>query len=156
MNKLKLIAEPGKQEFVMTRTFNAPHELVFKAFTDPELVPQWWGPSIYSTIVDKMDVQFGGMWRYINKGEDGNEFAFKGVYHEVAAPERLVYTIEFEGMPGHIGLETITFEEQDGKAIMTDQGVFQTLEDRDGMIQSGMEAGASETMDRLAALVEKV
>lgn len=156
MNKLKLIAEPGKQEFVMTRTFNAPHELVFKAFTDPELVPQWWGPSIYSTIVDKMDVQFGGMWRYINKGEDGNEFAFKGVYHEVAAPERLVYTIEFEGMPGHIGLETITFEEQDGKAIMTDQGVFQTLEDRDGMIQSGMEAGASETMDRLAARVEKV
>ncbi len=156
MNKLKLIAEPGKQEFVMTRTFNAPRELVFKAFTDPELIPQWWGPSIYSTIVDKMDLQFGGMWRYINKGEDGNEFAFKGVYHEVTAPERLVYTIEFEGMPGHIGLETITFEEEDGKTIMTDQGVFQTLEDRDGMIQSGMEAGAAETMDRLAALVEKV
>ncbi len=155
MSKLNIIAEPGKQEIIMTRVFNAPRELVYQAFTDPTLIPQWWGPRYLTTTVDKSDVQHGGLWRYIHQDPDGNINAFKGVYHEVVAPERLVYTIEFEGMPGHIGLETITFEEQDGKTTMTDKGVFQSVEDRDGMIQSGMESGAIETMDRLAELLEK-
>ncbi|NWJ96906.1 MAG: SRPBCC family protein [Chloroflexi bacterium] len=155
MAKLNFIAELGKQEIVMIRVFNAPRDLVFQALTDPAMIQQWWGPRYLTTTVEKMDLRHGGLWRYVQKNQEGHEYAFRGVYHEIVSPERLVYTIEFEGMPGHIGLETITLEEQDGKTIMTDKGVFQSVEDRDGMVQSGMEGGATESMDRLAELVEK-
>lgn len=149
MATMNLIAEPGKQEIVITRVFDAPRELVFKASTDPKLISQWWGPRGFTTTVDKMDVRPGGIWRYVHRAPDGNEYAFHGVYHEIVPPERLVYTFEFEGMPGHVLLETVTFEELDGKTKMTDQSVFQTVEDRDGMLNSGMEEGAAESMDRL-------
>jgi uncharacterized protein YndB with AHSA1/START domain len=156
MSKLKLIAEPGKHALEMSREFNAPRELVFKACTDPALIPQWWGPRDYTTVVDQMDVRMGGIWRYVQRGADGQEFAFRGVYHEVSPNERLVYTIEFEGLPGHIGLETITFEEHNGRTRLIDTGVFQTVEDRDGMIASGMEGGAEETWDRLEELLKSL
>ena len=153
--KLKLTAEPGSHSLVMTRLFDAPREVVFNAYTDPEQVPQWWGMEGVTTIVDQMDVRKGGMWRYIQRDAEGNEYAFNGVYHEVITPERLTYTFEFEPMPGHVLMETITFEEQaDGKTLMTDASVFQSVEDRDGMLSMGMEAGAAESMNRLAALVE--
>lgn len=153
MTKLKVVAEPGKHDILMTREFNAPRELVFKAFTDPTLVPKWWGPSAYTTIVDQMEVKKGGTWRYIQRGGEDEEYAFNGVYHEIASPERIVHTFEFEGMPGHVVLETVTFTEQDGKTIMTDLSVFQTVEDRDGMIQAGMESGSTESWDRLEAIL---
>jgi uncharacterized protein YndB with AHSA1/START domain len=95
----------------------------------------------------------GGNWRYVQRDADGNAYAFRGVYHQVLSPERLVCTFEFEGMPGHVLLETVTFEEQDGKTKLTDQAVFQTLEDRDGMLRTGMEQGAAESMDRFAELL---
>jgi uncharacterized protein YndB with AHSA1/START domain len=155
MSKLTVIAEPGKQEFTVTRVFNAPRELVFKTYIDPKAVPNWWGPQYLTTLVDKMEVKPGGVWRYVQRDNEGNEYAFRGVYHEVAAPERLVYTFEFEGMRGHVMLETITFEEHAGKTTLVDKAVFQSVEDRDGMLSSGMEQGANESMDRLAALVEK-
>jgi len=155
MTKTNIIAEPGKQEIVMTRVFDAPRELVFKAYTDPKLIPQWWGPKDHTTTVDKLDVRPGGMWRFVQRGPDGNEYAFKGVYHESLPPERLVYTFEFELMPGHVLLETVTFEEHDGKTKVTVTSVFQTVEDRDGMVKSGMEEGAVETWDRLAELLAK-
>jgi uncharacterized protein YndB with AHSA1/START domain len=153
MSKLDIIAEPGKQEIIITRVFDAPRDLVFKAYTDPKLVAQWWGPRSVTTVVDKMEVKPGGQWRYVHRDEDGSEYAFHGVYHEVASPERLVYTFEFEGMPGHVLLETIKFEEFEGKTKMIDLSVFQTVEDRDGMLQSGMESGATESMDRFAELL---
>lgn len=156
MSKLNLIAEPGKHALEMSREFNAPRELVFKACTDPALIPQWWGPRDYTTVVDQMDVRMGGIWRYVQRGADGQEFAFRGVYHEVSPNERLVYTIEFEGLPGHIGLETITFEEYNGRTRLIDSGVFQTVEDRDGMIASGMEGGAEESWDRLEELLHSL
>jgi uncharacterized protein YndB with AHSA1/START domain len=155
MTKTNLIAEPGKQELIITRVFDAPRELVFKTYTDPKLLPEWWGPKGVTTTVDKMDVRFVGIWRFVQRDTNGNEYAFHGVYHEVTAPERLVYTFEFEGMPGHVLLETITFEEFEGKTKLTDQAVFQTVEDRDGMLQSGMEEGAAESMDRFAELLAK-
>jgi uncharacterized protein YndB with AHSA1/START domain len=102
-----------------------------------------------------MDVRPGGAWRFVQRDPDGNEFAFNGVYHEVLPPERLVYTFEFEGVPGHVLLETVTFEELDGKTRLTDRSVFQTVEDRDAMVQSGMESGAKEAMDRLAELLAR-
>lgn len=145
--------EPGKQEIVMTRVFEAPRELVFKAYTDPNAIPQWWGPSRHTTIVDKMEVKMGGIWRYVSHDSAGNEFAFRGVYHSIEYPSRIVFTFEFEGMPGHVLLETVTFEEQARKTILIDKSVFQSVEDRDGMLQSGMEGGAVETMERLAQLL---
>lgn len=135
MSKLTLTAEPGKHELVMTRVFDAPRDLVFKTYTDPALVPRWWGPEGMTTIVDAMDVRKGGIWRYVQHNAEGNEYAFNGVYHEVLAPERLIYTFEFEPMPGRVVLETITFEEQaDGTTRLIDTGVFQSVEDRDAMI----------------------
>lgn len=157
MNKMNVTAEPGKQDIILTRVFDAPRELVFQAYTDPKLVPQWWGPRKYETIVDKMELKKGGLWRYINRGEDGQEFAFNGVYHEIVAPERLIYTYEFEGVPpGKASIVTITFEAQGGKTKLTDKSLFQSVDDRDMVLQSGMEEGAAETFDRFDELLTKM
>src|SRR5205823_9575981 len=133
--------------------FDAPRELVFKAHTDPQIIPQWWGPRSLTTTVEALEVRPGGLWRFVHHDAAGNEYAFHGVYHAVAPPERLVYTFEFEGAPGHVVLETVTFEDVQGKTKLTDVSVFQTVEDRDGMLRSGMEEGATESMDRLAELL---
>jgi uncharacterized protein YndB with AHSA1/START domain len=154
MTKLNVIAEPGTHEIIITRDFDAPRELVFKAFTDPKLVAKWWGLNESTTIVDKMEVKTGGIWRYVQHYADGREYGFYGVYHQISAPERLVYTFEFEGMPGHVLLETITLEEHNGKTKITDASVFQSVADRDGMLQSGMEGGAQESFDRLEELLK--
>ena len=154
MTKLNVIAEPNQHDIIMMRQFDAPPSLVFRAYTDPVLVAQWWGQAGLNTVVDQMEVRKGGIWRYVQQDADGSEYIFNGVYHEIAAPGRLVYTFEFEGMPGHILLETITFEEQDGKTLMTDLCVCQSIADRDAMIQSGMEAGAAESWDRFDALLK--
>ena len=159
VKKTNILAEPGKQEIVITREFDAPRELVFKAFTDPTLIPQWWGPRSLSTQVDTMDVRPGGQWRFLNRDAEGNEYAFHGVYHEVRAPERIIDTFEFEGLPetGHVTLETMKLEElPGGRTRLTVQSVFQSVADRDGMLQSGMEAGVNDTYDRLAELLKKM
>ena len=157
MNKNNLVVNREERAFTMSRVFDAPRELVWKVCTDPELLPQWWGPRYLTTIVDKMDLRVGGVWRYIQKDAEGNEYAFNGVYKEIKAPERLTYTFEFEPMAGHISTETITFEElPDGKTKLVARTSFDTLEDLEGMLQSGMEGGAVETWDRLEALLAKV
>ena len=154
MKKSTLIAEPGKQELVMTRVFDAPRELVFKAFTDPELIPQWWGPARYTTKIDILEARPGGRWRFIQRDDKGNEHSFHGVFHEIVPAEQIIYTFEYEGIPGHhVLLETITFEDLNGKTRIIDQSVFQSVEDRDGMLQDGMEGGADESMDRLDQLL---
>lgn len=152
---LTIVAEPGKQEIIFTRIFDAPRERVFKAYTDPALIPKWWGPKRYTTTVDKMDVRPGGIWRYVHRDAAGNEFGFHGVYHEVLSPERLVGTFEFEGMPGHVELDTAIFEELGGKTKLTGKAVYQSVEDRDAMLNSGMQEGLAETFDRLAELLAK-
>ena len=154
-NALVVCAQPGKQEIVLTRIFDAPRELVFKTQTDPSLIPRWWGPKRYATVVDRMEPRAGGSWRFLHRDAAGNEYAFRGVYHEVKAPERIVYTFEFEGMPGHVSLETVTFEKMGNRTKATDKVVFQSVEDRDGMLKSGMEEGARETMDRFAEVLAK-
>ncbi|MCK9278069.1 MAG: SRPBCC domain-containing protein [Methanoculleus sp.] len=154
--KTHLTAEPGKQEIVITRIFDAPRDLVFKAYTDPERVPRWWGPRSYTTTVDTMDVRPGGIWRYLQRDAGGNDYAFHGVYHEVAPPGRLIYTFEFEGVPGHVTLETVTLEDLNGRTMVTDRTIFQSVEDRDGMLASGMEEGMNETMDRFADLLKEL
>src|SRR5437588_4443202 len=155
MARTNIVAEPGKQEIVITCEFNAPRDLVFKTSTDPNLTPQWWGPRKYKTIMDKMEVRPGGAWRFLNRDAEGNEYAFHGFYHEIVPPERIVQTFEYEGAPGHVSLETYRLDEQDGKTLMKVIAVYQSVADRDAMIQSGMEEGTNELIDRLAELVEK-
>jgi len=154
--KGNLTINKEKREIVSSRVFDAPRELVFKVYTDPTLVPQWWGPRYLTTTVDKMDVRPGGVWRVVQRDPNGNEFGFNGVYREVVSPERLVYTFEFEGMPGHEMLEIITFEDYQGKTKLTSLDVFQTVEDLEGMLKSGMEEGANETNDRLSELLREL
>ena len=141
-------------EIAMIRVFDAPRDLIFKAYTTPEMVSQWWGQRGSTTIVDKLDLRPGGAWRYIQRDADGNEYAFNGEYREVTPPERLVNTFEFEPMPGHVIVDTATFEDVDGKTKVTVTSLFASVEDRDGMLSSGMEAGANESWDRLAELLE--
>ena len=158
VNKTKITAEPGRQEFFITREFDAPRELVFKAFTDPKLYTQWLGPRRYTMNLEKFEPKSGGMWRYTHKDKDGNEFGFHGVYHEVLEPERMIDTFEFEGLPekGHVSLETAKFMElPGGRTRVTMQSVFQSVADRDGMMQSGMEEGINDSFARLDELLEK-
>ncbi len=156
MNKTKIIAEPGKQEIFIVRELEAPRELVFKTFTDPELYSQWLGPRRLTTTFEKLESKNGGSYRFINEDEKGNKFAFHGVYHEVLAPERIIGTFEFEGLPekGHVSLEITKFEElPGGRTKLTTQDVFMSVADRDGMIQSGMEEGVNDSYDRLEELL---
>ena len=158
-NQTTILAEPGKQEILITREFDAPRELVFQACTDPQLIPQWWGPRSLSTEVDQMDVRPGGQWRFLNRDAAGNEYAFHGVYHEVLPPERIIDTFEFEGLPetGHVTLETMKLEAlPGGRTRLTVQSVFQSVADRDGMLQGGMEEGVNDTYERLAELLKKL
>lgn len=152
MTKSAITVDREKREIVMTRTFDASRDLVFKTYTNPDLLPQWWGINS-TTIVDKMDVRPGGAWRYVEHSSDGKEYAFNGVYQEVVPPERLVYTFEFEGMPGHVLLATVIFEEHNGQTRLTDISAFKTLEDLEGMLQSGMEEGANYGWERLTTLL---
>jgi uncharacterized protein YndB with AHSA1/START domain len=139
---------------LVTRIFDAPRERVFKAITDPKRIPHWWGPRAYTTMVDKMDVRPGGSWRFVQRDADGREEAFHGVYHTILPSKQLAYTFEWEGLPGHVLFETVTLEDlPGGRTRMLDSLVFQTVEDRDGMLQTGMEGGASESTERLAELL---
>jgi uncharacterized protein YndB with AHSA1/START domain len=141
------------REIEMSRIFDAPRELVFKACTDPSLIPLWWGPRRMTTIVDQMDVRPGGTWRFLQHDAEGNEYGFRGEYREITPPERMVQTFEFEGMPGHVAVETMTLEDLGGRTRMTVRSRYDSVEDLDGVLQSGMEEGARETWDRLAELL---
>ncbi len=153
MGKTEIEVVPGKQEIVMSRVFDAPRELLFKTFTDPKLFARWWGPRRLTNDIDRMDVRPGGSWRVVQRDDAGNEAAFHGVYHDVVSPQRMVQTFEFEGVPGHVLLQTATFEDVEGGTKLTLKSIFESVEDRDGMVQSGMESGARDSMERLAELL---
>ena len=154
----KITAEPGKQEIFITREFDAPRELVFRAHTDPELYTQWLGPRELTMTLEKFEPRNGGVWRYFHKDKDGTEYGFHGVYHEVLAPTRLISTFEYEGLPetGHVILSTATFEAlPDRRTRLTSHSVFQSVADRDGMIQAGMERGVNDGYERLDEILAK-
>jgi uncharacterized protein YndB with AHSA1/START domain len=144
------------REIRFERTFDAPRELVFRAYTDPALIPQWWGPGYLTTIVEVMEVWPGGRWRYIQRDPDGNEYAFHGEYREVMPPERLVSTFVFEGEPTQMMVDSATFEDLGGKTRLTVVSSTNNPEALKGMLESGMQEGANETYDRLAALVAEL
>lgn len=143
------ITTPAEREIRVERIFNAPRDRVFAAMTDPELIPQWWGPRKYATTVDKMDVRVGGDWRFVCRDDDGAEEGFRGSYREITAPERIAQTFEWEPMAGYVVLETATLEDLGDQTKLVNVSLFFTTEERDGMLASGMEEGLNETYERL-------
>jgi uncharacterized protein YndB with AHSA1/START domain len=156
MPNFVLKAEPGKQDLTITYEFHASAARVFKAMTDAKMLAQWWGPRRYDTIVDTLEPRTGGQWRFINVEAGGSQHGFHGVFHLVEAPHRLIQTFEYEGAPGHVSLGSMTLEERGGKTFLTAHSVFQSPEDRAGMMaDGGMEEGARETYTRLEELLTK-
>jgi uncharacterized protein YndB with AHSA1/START domain len=150
------VTTPTDREVHIERVFDAPRDRVFAAFTDPSLISEWWGPHDTTTVVEQMDVRRGGSWRFVIRHADGREHAFRGTYREVTPPERIVQTFEWEGMPGHVAVETASFEDLGDRTKVTTISLFHTTEERDGMLTSGMERGTNETYARLDELLARL
>ncbi|MER7892992.1 SRPBCC family protein [Micromonospora sp. NPDC094482] len=143
---------PSDHEISLTRSFDAPRDLVFAAHTQAEHLKRWWGRG--NPLDVEIDFREGGRYRFVEHAQDGNDYAFRGEFREIAVPERIVQTFEFEGMPGHIAVETLVFTEQDGRTVVTGTTRFDTRQERDGMLDSGMSQGAAESyaaLDRYLA-----
>ncbi len=162
MGKNNLQIDRDKKQTTMERVFDASRELLWKAHTDPELIPQWWGPRGYETVVEKMDVTPGGEWRFIHKAKDEKgkdaSYAFYGVYKDLKELEYITWTFNYEPIGlGHEITETVSFVDLgDGKTKVSVVSRYNTIEDLEGMVQSGMEKGATETWDRLEELAAKL
>jgi uncharacterized protein YndB with AHSA1/START domain len=145
---------PSDLEILITREFDAPRDVIYKAMTDPKLIPQWWGPRRDTITVDKMEVRSGGKWRFVATQPDGSSYAFRGEYRELVPGEKIVQTFEFEPMAGHISVDTATLTDlPGGRTLFTSRSVFTSREDRDGMVESGMESGVRETYERFDELL---
>jgi uncharacterized protein YndB with AHSA1/START domain len=149
-------AEPGKTTIHITRWFDAPKALVYKACTQPELVKQWWGPCASKVISCEMDVRPGGAWRNVLRMPDGSEHAFHGVYREIVPRERIEQTSVYEAFPDAEAIETCVLEEHEGRTKMSVTVRHKTVENRDGHLQSGMEKGMNESHQRLDDLVRSL
>ena len=157
-NETEIKAEPGQQELFIIREFDAPRELLFRAYTEAELYEKWVGPKEMNMRVEKMDAVDGGSFRFVHE-RGGHEYTFFGVYHDVTKPERIIGTFEFDGLPerGHVIMGTTKFEElPNGRSRLVHQSVFQSVQDRDGMIASGMERGVSDGYEKLDTLLEQI
>lgn len=157
-NPTKVVAEAGKQELFIHREFDAPRDVVFKAFADPKLLVQWLMPKGMKMKIEKYAMNSGGSYRYIHTDDKGNQYAFNGVVHEVTAPERVIQTFEFEGLPerGHVSMDTSIFETlPNNRTKLTIQSVFRSVADRDGMVNSGMEGGVDDGFAQLDELLSK-
>ena len=137
---------------MITREFDAPRDLVYRAHTDPELLARWMGPRWLSMSIDRYDVRDGGVWRFIHRDAEGNEYGFHGVFHGTPSPEGIVRTFEFEGAPGHVSMETLRMEEHGDKTCVRIISVFQSVADRDATVASGMESGLRDGHERLDEL----
>jgi uncharacterized protein YndB with AHSA1/START domain len=156
MTQATYIAEPGVPQAFVTKEVDAPAELVFRALTEPDLLVQWLGPRRLTMKIDRYEVRDGGRWRYVHSDDAGNEFGFHGVFHGTPSLDGVVQTFEFEGAPGHVQLDTATFEEKDGKTVLRWNSVFQSVEARDAMLQAGMQEGMDEGFERLDELLAKL
>ena len=143
------VATPTDREIVMTRVFDAPRNLVFDAFSKPELLKRWFGPRGWSLVVCEVDFKVGGKWRFVLRGPDGREMGMRGVYREIAPPERTVHIESFDDYPGE-SIVTAVFAEQNGKTTLTATVLYESQQVRDAVIKSGMEHGAAECYDKLA------
>ncbi|HEV7200742.1 MAG TPA: SRPBCC family protein [Candidatus Limnocylindria bacterium] len=138
----------------ITREFDAPVDLIHRAYTDPELVPQWLGPKGYAMDLEKWEAWDGGSWRYVQTDPDGGKWGFHGVFHGAQTPDQMIQTFEFEGVPGHVSFSELKLEDLgNGRSVARTHVIFMSLEDRDGMVQSGMEFGVVQGYERLDELV---
>jgi uncharacterized protein YndB with AHSA1/START domain len=155
MANTQITAEPGVQTIEIVREFNAPPELVFRAYTEPDLLLQWLGPRQYTMRIDRYEVRDGGTWRYVHQDADGTEYGFHGVFHGTPSLDGIVQTFEWEGAPGQVSLERLTFEPVDGgnRTRIRNLAVYQSVAARDAMVESGMEEGLNEGYDRLDELL---
>ncbi|GIF65954.1 ATPase [Asanoa ishikariensis] len=153
MSQNLTVTTPSDLEVKMVRVFDAPLALVFDAHSSCEHVKHWWGRG--NPLDCELDFRVGGRWRFVEHAPDG-DWAFRGEYREIQAPNRIVQTFEFEGMPGQICVETLELTEDDGKTTVTSVTRFDTKEERDGMIESGMSEGAGQSYDALAAYLAKL
>lgn len=148
------ITAPAGLPFIdLSREFDAPRELLYRAHTEPDLLVQWLGPRRMTMIIDQYDVRDGGRWRYVHREPDGTEHGFHGVFHGTPSLDRMIQTFEYEGAPGHVSLDALTFEERDGRTIIHIHSVHQSVEARDAMIAAGMETGLNEGYARLDELL---
>jgi uncharacterized protein YndB with AHSA1/START domain len=145
--------DPKKPTVVIQRLFDAPPRLVFEASTKPEYLARWWGFRDSKLIECRVDLRPGGQWRFVLRMPDGSEHGFGGVYREVVPDKRLVYTFKYDGYPDAEAVETVVFEEQRGKTLLTTTVLHTSIENRDGHVSSGMESGATESHERLAELL---
>lgn len=150
------LTTPTDREIHVERVFDAPRDRVFAVYTDPKLIPEWWGPRDTTAVVDQMDVRTGGDWRFVVRTSDGSETSFRGTYREVTPPERIVQTFEWEGMPGYVSVETAEFQDLGDRTKVITTSIFHTAEERDGMLDSGMERGMNETFARLDELLARL
>ncbi len=153
MSKTKFEVDKDNLEVRITRVFDATPERLWRAYTDPEEIVQWWR----NTTIDKHDLKVGGQWRFVDHGEDGKgEYAFRGEFTEIDEPHKLARSFEFEPWAGHVMTESVTLEPQaDGKTLMTTVSKYANLDDLEGMVKSGMEKGAVAGIERIAKLVEQ-
>jgi uncharacterized protein YndB with AHSA1/START domain len=147
------VTTPSDREIVLTRVFDAPRGLVFDAFSKPELLKRWFGPRGWSLEVCEVDLRVGGGFRFVLRGPDGKKMGMRGVYREIAPPERSVHMESFDDYPGESQV-TAVFVEQGGKTTLTATVLYPSQEIRDAVIKSGMEHGAAESYDKLAELLE--
>jgi uncharacterized protein YndB with AHSA1/START domain len=140
---------PSDKQILITREFNAPKHLVYKAYTTPELVKRWWNAKRGEVTTCEIDLRVGGTWRYVMVTEDGFEVAFHGEYREIVPNERIVTTEVYEGMPEAEAVDTVTFAEADGRTTLAILVQHESKAHRDAHIESGMEAGLQDAMDLL-------
>jgi uncharacterized protein YndB with AHSA1/START domain len=152
-NPTTITANPGEQVVDIERVVDAPVAAVYRAYTDPVLYARWCGPRGYVMDVTKFDVRDGGAWAWVHHTPDGGAFGFHGSYHSVKPLEAIVQTFEFEGLPGHVSLEALSFEDLGGSTRIRVHSVFQTVADRDGMVASGMAMGVTEGFEQLDELL---
>lgn len=150
----KIDAPAGLPYVDITREVSASPDLVYRAYTDPELIARWMGPRALTTKVERYDVRDGGTWRYVQREPDGKQHGFHGVFHGTPSTNGITQTFEYEGAAGHVSLQTVMFEALDGgRTRIHAHAVFQAVEDRDMMAESGMEYGVKEGFERLDELV---
>ena len=147
------VTKPSDTELLMTRTFDAPRDLVFAAHTQAEHLKHWWGRG--NPLEVEIDFRVGGAWRMVESA-DGEQHAFRGEFREIDAPESFTWTFEYEPMPGHVLVEKIEFTEEAGRTTVTSHSRFDNQADRDGMLESGMEQGAEQSYDALDAYLSKI
>lgn len=156
MATTQITAERGVPQLVVTSEFAAPRDLLFRAYTDPGLLEQWLAPRGLTVTIDHVDSCHGGTWRYMGSAADGGKYAFHGVFHGTPSPDGIVQTVEFDGMPGRVGLQTVTFAQRAATTVVTQNTVYPSARDRDRVLRYDNAEDIHESIERLEELLARL